>query len=77
MYFAILYECFRSNKNHKTEKHLMNISLQNLDHKPWGDYYFCLDVCPGHDDVHIFCHLVMNVKANLTLAPFTVVSAYL
>ena len=22
----------------------MNISLQNLDHKTWGDHYFCLDV---------------------------------
>ena len=32
--------------------------------------------CPGHDAVHYFCHLVMNVKAYLTLAPFTVVSAY-
>jgi hypothetical protein len=32
----------------------MNISLQNLDHKPWGDHYFCLDVCPGHDAVHYF-----------------------
>jgi hypothetical protein len=55
----------------------MNISLQNLDHKPWGDHYFCLDVSPGHDGVHYFYHLVMNVEAYLTLAPFTVVSAYL
>jgi hypothetical protein len=56
---------------------VMNISLQNIDHKPWGDQYLCLDACPGHDAVHYFCHLVMNVKAYLTLAPFTVVSAYL
>jgi hypothetical protein len=55
----------------------MNITLQNIDHKPWGDQYLCLDVCPGHDAVHYFYHLVMNVKAYLTLAPFTVVSAYL
>jgi hypothetical protein len=44
----------------------MNISLQNIDHKPWGDQYLCLDVCPEHDAVHYFCHLVMNVKAYLT-----------
>jgi hypothetical protein len=41
----------------------MNISLQNLDHIPWGDHYFCLDVCPGHDAVHYFYHLVMNKLA--------------
>ena len=43
-----------------------------------GNHYFCLDVSPGHgtDYVHYFYHLIVNVKAYLTLAPFTVVSAY-
>ncbi len=41
-----------------------------------GSYYFCRDVSPGHGTA-LFYHLVMNVKAYLTLAPFTVVSAYI
>ncbi len=37
------------------------------------------NVSPGHgtDYVHYFYHLIVNVKAYLTLTPFTVVSSYL
>jgi hypothetical protein len=41
----------------------MNISLQNIDHKPWGDQYLCLDVCPGHDAVHYFSSFIIIIQA--------------